>query len=71
MDSAVKAKIRKIVLVSIANASADSPFRYYKGKAEIEKIVRDNNHMRLMCGAPDELRLIVAAIDRHTDAEGA
>ena len=42
VDSAVKAKIRKIVLVSIANASADSPFRYYKGKAEIEKIVRES-----------------------------
>ncbi len=42
----------------------------YTREAGIEKIVRDNNHMRLMCGAPDELRLIVAAIDRHTDAEG-
>jgi alkylation response protein AidB-like acyl-CoA dehydrogenase len=43
----------------------------YTREAGIEKIVRDNNHMRLMCGAPDELRLIVAAIDRHTSGEDA
>lgn len=42
IEAAARAGIRKVVQISIANASKDSPFRYYKGKAALEQIVRDS-----------------------------
>lgn len=38
-EAAREAGVRRIVHVSIANPSADSPFPYYRGKAEIEQFL--------------------------------
>jgi NADH dehydrogenase len=40
VDAAGRAGIRRIVQVSIANPSLDSPLAYYKGKARLEEIVK-------------------------------
>ena len=42
IDAAKNAGVRRIVHVSIANPSADSPLGYYRGKAELEKVVIDS-----------------------------
>jgi nucleoside-diphosphate-sugar epimerase len=42
IDAAKNAGVRRIVHVSIANPSADSPLGYYRGKAELEKAVIDS-----------------------------
>ena len=42
IDAAKNAAVRRIVHVSIANPSADSPLGYYRGKAELEKAVIDS-----------------------------
>ena|SRR5215467_9899157 len=42
IDVAKHAGVRRIVHVSIANPSADSPLGYYHGKAELEKAVIDS-----------------------------
>lgn len=39
IDAAKRAGIRRIVQVSIANPSLDSPLAYYRGKAQLERIV--------------------------------
>ncbi len=39
VDAAVEAGVQRLVHVSIANSSADSPLPYYAGKAETERIV--------------------------------
>jgi len=36
------AGVRKLVHVSIANPSLDSPLPYYRGKAELEKLIRES-----------------------------
>lgn len=40
IESAVRAKIKRIVHVSILNPSADSPSPYYRGKAEVEAAIK-------------------------------
>jgi len=42
VDAARRAGIQRIVQVSIANPSAESPLGYYRGKAQLERIVRDS-----------------------------
>jgi alkylation response protein AidB-like acyl-CoA dehydrogenase len=32
----------------------------YTSEAGLEKIVRDSNHLRLLCGTPDELRMFLS-----------
>ncbi len=41
IGAAVEGRVSRIVHVSIANASPDSPLGYYKGKAELEQVVKD------------------------------
>lgn len=40
--AAEEAGVRRLVHISIANASEDSPYPYYKGKAELERFVRQS-----------------------------
>ncbi len=40
MDAAKKAGVKRVVHVSVANPSPDSPFAYYRAKAEAEEVVR-------------------------------
>jgi uncharacterized protein YbjT (DUF2867 family) len=40
--AAKKAGVRKIVHASIANPSLDSPLAYYRGKAELERAIRES-----------------------------
>jgi uncharacterized protein YbjT (DUF2867 family) len=40
--AAKKAGVRKLVHVSIANPSLDSPLAYYRGKAELERAIRES-----------------------------
>jgi NADH dehydrogenase len=42
IDAARAAGVRRIVHVSIANPSADSPSPYYRGKARVEELVRES-----------------------------
>lgn len=42
IDAARSAGVRRIVHVSIANASLDSPLAYYRGKARLEEAVRNS-----------------------------
>ncbi len=42
IEAASNAGVRRIVHVSIANPSADSPLDYYRGKAELERAVADS-----------------------------
>ena len=39
IDAAVRAGLRRIVHVSIANPSLQSPLEYYRGKAQLEQVV--------------------------------
>jgi uncharacterized protein YbjT (DUF2867 family) len=41
-DAAKRAGVRRIVHVSVANSSADSPFAYFRGKASTEEALRDS-----------------------------
>lgn len=41
-EAARAAGVRRIVHVSIANPSEDSPFEYYRGKARLERAIRDS-----------------------------
>lgn len=41
-DAARQAGIRRIVHTSIANPSEDSPFEYYRGKARLERAIRES-----------------------------
>jgi nucleoside-diphosphate-sugar epimerase len=40
LDAAVRAGIRRVVHVSVANPGLDSPFPYFRGKAQAEELVR-------------------------------
>jgi uncharacterized protein YbjT (DUF2867 family) len=42
IQAAVDAGVRRIVHVSITNPSEDSPFEYFRGKARVEKTIRDS-----------------------------
>jgi uncharacterized protein YbjT (DUF2867 family) len=42
IQAAVDAGVRRIVHVSITNPSEDSPFEYFRGKAMVEKTIRDS-----------------------------
>jgi uncharacterized protein YbjT (DUF2867 family) len=42
IDAAKKVGVRRIVHVSIANPSIDSPLAYYRGKAQVEQAVLDS-----------------------------
>ncbi|HXY24858.1 MAG TPA: NAD(P)H-binding protein [Candidatus Acidoferrum sp.] len=42
ISAAKKAEVKRIVHVSIANPSLDSPLGYYKGKAQLEKAVMES-----------------------------
>jgi len=42
IDAAKSAGVERIVHVSIANPSADSPLGYYRGKAQLEQVVIDS-----------------------------
>ena len=40
VDAAVRARVRRLVYVSVSNASLDSRLGYYRGKAEVDAAVR-------------------------------
>lgn len=42
VDAAAEAGVRRMVHVSITNPSEDSPFRYFKGKARVERHIRES-----------------------------
>jgi uncharacterized protein YbjT (DUF2867 family) len=42
IEAAKKAGVRKFVHVSIANPSLDSPLAYYRGKADLERAIRES-----------------------------
>jgi uncharacterized protein YbjT (DUF2867 family) len=42
IDAARDAGVRRIVHVSITNPSEDSPFAYFRGKARVERMIRDS-----------------------------
>jgi uncharacterized protein YbjT (DUF2867 family) len=42
IDAAKKAGVQRIVHISIANPSLDSPLGYYYGKAQVEKAIRES-----------------------------
>jgi NADH dehydrogenase len=39
LDAAVHAGVRRVVHVSVSNPAADSPFPYFRGKAQVEELV--------------------------------
>ncbi|HAR46170.1 MAG: epimerase [Nitrospirae bacterium GWC2_57_13] len=41
-DAAKKAGVRRIVHISISNPAEDSPFEYFRGKARLEKAIRQS-----------------------------
>ena len=41
-ESAVKARVKRVVHISITNPSEDSPLEYFSGKAELEKALMDS-----------------------------
>jgi uncharacterized protein YbjT (DUF2867 family) len=41
-DAARKASVRKIVHISIANPSEESPFEYFRGKAKLERALKES-----------------------------
>ena len=41
-DAAAKAGVRRVVHISVANSSPDSPFAYFRGKAATEEALRDS-----------------------------
>jgi uncharacterized protein YbjT (DUF2867 family) len=41
-DAAKQAGVRRVVHISVANSSADSPFAYFRGKAATEQALRDS-----------------------------
>jgi uncharacterized protein YbjT (DUF2867 family) len=42
IQAAVQANIRKIVHISIINPSEDSPYAYFRGKAQVERAIRES-----------------------------
>lgn len=42
VDAAKAAGVKRLVHISIANAAEDSPYPYYRGKAEIERYIRES-----------------------------
>jgi uncharacterized protein YbjT (DUF2867 family) len=42
IQAAMDAGVRRIVHVSITNPSEDSPFAYFRGKAMVERMIRDS-----------------------------
>jgi NADH dehydrogenase len=42
IDSAARAGIRKIVHMSIINPAEDSPYAYFRGKAKVERAIRES-----------------------------
>ena len=42
LDAAARAGVRRVVHVSVANPASDSPFPYFRGKAQAEELVRDS-----------------------------
>ena len=40
LDAAARAGIRRVVHVSVANPGSDSPYPYFRGKAQAEELVR-------------------------------
>jgi len=45
VEAAARARVGRFVHISVSNASADSPLGYYRGKAEVDAVVR-------ACGLP-------------------
>ncbi len=41
-DAASQSGVWRVIHVSVSNASLDSPLDYYRGKAEVETLVRDS-----------------------------
>ena len=71
IDAAKNAGIRRIVHVSIANPSLDSPLAYYKGKAQLEEAVKNSGlsyaivRPTVIFGAEDILINNIAWFVRH------
>ena len=51
-DAARRAGVERIVHVSITNPSLDSPFEYFRGKAEVEEILRGRAFPMPSCARP-------------------
>jgi NADH dehydrogenase len=76
IDAARAAGVRRIVHVSIANPSADSPSAYYRGKARVEELVRGSGlphaivRPTVIYGRGDVLLNNIAWILRHSPVFG-
>lgn len=76
IDAAKRAGLRRIVHVSIANPSLDSPLGYYKGKAQLEDAVKNSGlsyaivRPTVIFGAEDILINNIAWFVRHFPAFG-
>ena len=76
VDAAKRAGIKRIVQVSIANPSPDSPLGYYRGKAQLEQAVRESGlsyailRPTVIFGLEDILINNIAWFVRHFPAFG-
>jgi uncharacterized protein YbjT (DUF2867 family) len=76
IDAAREAGVRRIVHVSIANPSLESPLAYYRGKAEVERMVRESGmsyaivRPTVIFGAEDILINNIAWFVRHLPVFG-
>jgi uncharacterized protein YbjT (DUF2867 family) len=76
IDAARAAGVGRIVHVSIANPSADSPSRYYRGKAAVEELVRTSGiphsivRPTVVYGRGDVLVNNIAWVLRHSPVFG-
>lgn len=76
IEAASDAGVRRIVHVSIANPSLESPLAYYRGKAEVERMVRESGlsyailRPTVIFGTEDILLNNIAWFVRHFPAFG-
>ncbi len=72
IDAAARAGVRRLVHVSVSNPTSDSPFPYFRGKAQVEALVRASGMSHaivrptLVFGAEDILINNIAWILRRT-----
>jgi uncharacterized protein YbjT (DUF2867 family) len=76
IEAALEAGVRRIVHVSIANPSLESPLAYYRGKAEVERMVCESGmsyaivRPTVIFGAEDILINNIAWFVRHLPVFG-
>jgi hypothetical protein len=57
---AVRAEVHDLLCAAANESLQTLGGAGYMCEAGLEKIVRDNNHLRLLCGTPDELRMFLS-----------